>query len=283
MTLVNPGQEAHLRHRSERLRGRPAGPGPPGRRPPGPVPGPRARANSRIGPGAAHADVSVVAGDMSDVAQLTGQCRAARPPTTSSIRWRWPARSTPSRTCCWRPTSPGRRRDAGVGRIIYLGGLGEMGEGLSQHLRSRREVEQRLASTGVPVTTLRAAMIIGAGSASFEILRYLVERLPVMVTPLWVKTESQPVAIATCCIGSSAAWRCRRRCGKTLDIGGPDVVTVPRPDADHGRGVAPAEAVDLPRAVPDAAAQFAVDQPGHAGVLPHRPAARARGCATAWS
>src|SRR5690606_27852672 len=77
---------------------------------------------------------------------------------------------------------------AGVRRIIYLGGLGELGEGLSRHLHSRREVEGMLASMGVPVTTFRAAMIIGSGSASFEILRYLVERLPVMVTPSWVTT-----------------------------------------------------------------------------------------------
>ncbi len=69
---------------------------------------------------------------------------------------------------------------AGVGRIVYLGGLGEEGAGLSEHLSSRREVEGALAAGGVPVTTLRAAMIIGSGSASFEILRYLVERLPVM-------------------------------------------------------------------------------------------------------
>ena len=84
---------------------------------------------------------------------------------------------------------------ARVERIVYLGGLGELGEDLSKHLRSRREVESALASASVPVTTLRAAMIIGAGSASFEILRYLVERLPVMVTPRWVQTECQPVAI----------------------------------------------------------------------------------------
>lgn len=73
--------------------------------------------------------------------------------------------------------------DAGVRRIIYLGGLGETGPGLSEHLSSRRDVESALGSTGVPVTVLRAAMIIGSGSASFEILRYLVHRLPVMVTP----------------------------------------------------------------------------------------------------
>jgi uncharacterized protein YbjT (DUF2867 family) len=86
-------------------------------------------------------------------------------------------------------------RDAGVGRIIYLGGLGETGSDLSEHLSSRRDVERALASTGVPVTVLRAAMIIGSGSASFEILRYLVERLPVMITPKWVSTPCQPIAV----------------------------------------------------------------------------------------
>lgn len=85
---------------------------------------------------------------------------------------------------------------AGVKRIIYLGGLGELGDGLSEHLQSRRDVERTLGSMGIAVTTLRAAMMIGAGSASFEILCYLVERLPVMITPRWVQTESQPVAIS---------------------------------------------------------------------------------------
>jgi hypothetical protein len=74
--------------------------------------------------------------------------------------------------------------------------LGETGEGLSEHLASRREVERVLAVGPVPVTVFRAAMIIGSGSASFEILRYLVERLPVMITPRWVSTESQPIAMA---------------------------------------------------------------------------------------
>ena len=114
---------------------------------------------------------------------------------------------------------------AGVRRIIYLGGLGEMGEGLSRHLSSRREVERVLASTGVPVTVLRAAMIIGAGSASFEILRYLVERLPVMVTPSWVRTESQPVAIADVLYWLVRCLSTPRTTGKTLEIGGPDVLT----------------------------------------------------------
>ena len=113
---------------------------------------------------------------------------------------------------------------AGVGRIIYLGGLGELGDGLSRHLRSRREVEETLASTGVPVTTFRAAMIIGSGSASFEILRYLVERLPVMVTPSWVSTESQPVAISDVLHWLVRCLEVPETIGQTLEIGGPDIL-----------------------------------------------------------
>ena len=115
-------------------------------------------------------------------------------------------------------------RSAGVGRIIYLGGLGELGDGLSQHLRSRREVEERLDAGGVPVTVLRAAMVIGAGSASFEILRYLVERLPVMITPRWVITESQPVAIDDVLYWLVRCLDVAETIGRTLEIGGPDVV-----------------------------------------------------------
>ena len=113
---------------------------------------------------------------------------------------------------------------AGVQRIIYLGGLGELGDGLSKHLRSRREVEEKLGSTGVPVTTFRAAMIIGSGSASFEILRYLVERLPVMVTPSWVSTESQPVAISDVLHWLVRCLEVPESIGQTLEIGGPDVL-----------------------------------------------------------
>lgn len=119
-------------------------------------------------------------------------------------------------------------RRAGVERIIYLGGLGELGAGLSEHLHSRRAVEETLASGGVPVTVLRAAMIIGSGSASFEILRYLVERLPVMVTPRWVKTDCQPIAIRNVlgyladCLSTPATV------GRTIDIGGTDVLSYHR-------------------------------------------------------
>jgi uncharacterized protein YbjT (DUF2867 family) len=116
-------------------------------------------------------------------------------------------------------------RNAGIERIIYLGGLGESGDGLSEHLTSRREVEAALASTTVPVTTLRAAMIIGSGSASLEILRYLVERLPVMVTPSWVRTESQPIAVGNVLHYLVACLDTPATTGRTLDIGGPDIVT----------------------------------------------------------
>ena len=85
--------------------------------------------------------------------------------------------------------------DAGVGRIIYLGGLGDEDDRLSPHLGSRHEVGRALASGPVPVTELRAAVIIGSGSVSFEMLRYLTEVLPAMVTPSWVQTRCQPIAI----------------------------------------------------------------------------------------
>src|SRR5687767_8950343 len=115
--------------------------------------------------------------------------------------------------------------EAGLTRFVYLGGLGETGAGLSEHLGSRREVEDVLASGTVPVTILRAAMIIGAGSASFEILRYLVERLPVMVTPRWVTTECQPIAVANVLTYLVACLSVPATIGSTLDIGGADVVT----------------------------------------------------------
>ena len=112
---------------------------------------------------------------------------------------------------------------AGVERIIYLGGLGELGTGLSEHLSSRREVESALKISGAPVTVLRAAMIIGSGSASFEILRYLVERLPIMITPRWVSTESQPVAVRDVIFYLIAVLKNPETIDTTLDIGGPDV------------------------------------------------------------
>ena len=115
--------------------------------------------------------------------------------------------------------------EAGVRRILYLGGLGETGDRLSEHLRSRREVEAALGATGVPVTVLRAAIIIGSGSASFEILRYLVERLPVMVTPRWVHTECQPIGIRNVLDYLVGCLENDDTKGRTFDIGGSQILT----------------------------------------------------------
>jgi uncharacterized protein YbjT (DUF2867 family) len=115
-------------------------------------------------------------------------------------------------------------RAAGVGRIIYLGGLGETGADLSEHLSSRREVEKALASTGVPVTVLRAAMIIGSGSASFEILRYLVHRLPVMITPKWVSTPCQPIAVENVLTYLTGVLEAEETLGGVFDIGGSEIL-----------------------------------------------------------
>jgi uncharacterized protein YbjT (DUF2867 family) len=86
-------------------------------------------------------------------------------------------------------------RDAGVQRIIYLGGLGDEENQLSPHLRSRHEVGQLLRSTGVQVIEFRASIVLGSGSLSFEMIRALVEKLPVMITPRWVAVPAQPIAI----------------------------------------------------------------------------------------
>jgi uncharacterized protein YbjT (DUF2867 family) len=114
---------------------------------------------------------------------------------------------------------------ARLDRIIYLGGLGEDEETLSEHLRSRDEVGKTLQAGRVPATVLRAAMIIGSGSGSFEILRYLVDRLPVMVTPRWVNTECQPIPIRNVLAYLTGCLRVRETAGGTFDIGGTEIVT----------------------------------------------------------
>jgi len=113
---------------------------------------------------------------------------------------------------------------AGVKRIIYLGGLGVDGTALSRHLASRHEVGAELARHGVPVTELRAAIIIGAGSAPFEILRALTERLPVMITPRWVATLCQPIGVRDVLDYLIAALEHPDVTG-VVEIGGPDVLS----------------------------------------------------------
>ena len=114
---------------------------------------------------------------------------------------------------------------AGLDRIVYLGGLGESDHELSKHLKSRAEVSDILRSGTVPVTVLRAAMIIGSGSASFEILRYLVDRLPFMITPRWVRTPSQPIAVRNVLEYLIGCLDHDETIGQVFDIGGPTVLT----------------------------------------------------------
>jgi uncharacterized protein YbjT (DUF2867 family) len=109
-------------------------------------------------------------------------------------------------------------------RIIYLGGLGNDDDELSRHLRSRREVEKLLADAGVPVTTLRAGVIVGHGGVSWEITRQLVEHLPAMITPRWVHTKSQPIAIADVVRYLVAVLDMPETRGRVFEIGGPDVL-----------------------------------------------------------
>lgn len=113
--------------------------------------------------------------------------------------------------------------DAGVRSIVYLGGLGDESSDLSEHLASRHDVGRHLGARGVPVTELRAGVIIGSGSASFEMLRYLVEVLPVMVTPRWIDTRCQPIGIADVVTELRRAIATPQR--GTFGIGGPDVVS----------------------------------------------------------
>ncbi|MFD0903265.1 SDR family oxidoreductase [Actinomadura sediminis] len=115
-------------------------------------------------------------------------------------------------------------RDAGARRLVYLGGM-EPEEELSPHLRSRAEVGRIMLDAGVPAVWLRAAVIIGSGSASFEMLRYLTERLPVMVTPRWVRSRIQPIAIRDVLHYLVAAADLPADVNRGFDIGGPDVLT----------------------------------------------------------
>jgi uncharacterized protein YbjT (DUF2867 family) len=113
---------------------------------------------------------------------------------------------------------------AGLRRIVYLGGLGSDEDDLSPHLRSRRDVETLLGDAGVPVTTLRAGIIIGHGGISWEITRQLVENLPAMITPRWVRTKTQPIAIVDVVRYLCAVLDLPEAAGQTFEIGGPEVL-----------------------------------------------------------
>jgi uncharacterized protein YbjT (DUF2867 family) len=113
----------------------------------------------------------------------------------------------------------------GVAQIVYLGGLGDDSPGLSPHLRSRIETARALASGYVPVTTLRAAVVVGRGSAGFETIVALVDRLPVMIAPRWVSTSTQPIALADVVRYLAGVAGQDEAMNGSFDIGGPDVMT----------------------------------------------------------
>ena len=161
---------------------------------------------------------------------------------------------------------------AGVRQIVYLGGLGEEDGKLSAHLRSRREVETLLGESGVPVTVLRAAIVVGAGGISWEITRQLVKNLPAMVVPKWASTLSQPIGIDDVVRylvgvidnagGDGAGLRDRRR----------RPAVVPRDAAAGGRGDERAPRPDRDGAGADAEAVVSLDRPGHRRRCHHRRA-----------
>jgi uncharacterized protein YbjT (DUF2867 family) len=114
--------------------------------------------------------------------------------------------------------------DAGLDQIVYLGGLGDDGDDLSAHLRSRREVEALLGEGGVPVTVLRAGIVVGHGGISWEITRQLVEHLPAMVTPRWVRTRTQPIAVDDVVRYLVGVLGNPRAVGRVFEVGGPDIL-----------------------------------------------------------
>ncbi|HMO10842.1 MAG TPA: SDR family oxidoreductase [Actinotalea sp.] len=116
-------------------------------------------------------------------------------------------------------------REAGVGRIVYLGGLHPDTDDLSPHMASRKEVGDILLASGVPTAVLRAAVILGSGSASFEMMRYLTERLPAMTTPRWVDNRVQPIAIRDVLRYLVGSADLPAEVSRAFDIGGPDVLT----------------------------------------------------------
>jgi len=113
---------------------------------------------------------------------------------------------------------------AGLRRIIYLGGLGDDADNLSAHLRSRREVEHLLGAGGVPVTVIRAGIIVGHGGTSWELTRQLVEHLPVMITPRWVATRTQPIAVDDVVRYLAGVLEPPEASGRVYEAGGPDVL-----------------------------------------------------------
>jgi len=177
-------------------------------------------------PWAGHSRVEVVQGDVLDPVSLhkaVSECQTAFYLVHSMIAQKEKFAEADRRAA---RNMVAASAQAGLQRIIYLGGLASSPDGtLSKHLKSRNEVADILRSGPVPTTDLRTPMILGSGSASFEIMRYLVERLPVMTTPRWVHSLNQPIAIRDVIGYLLGCLEHDETTGNTYDIGGPDILT----------------------------------------------------------
>ncbi|MGY1826730.1 SDR family oxidoreductase [Blastococcus sp. SYSU DS0541] len=162
-------------------------------------------------------------------------------------------------------------REGGVGRLVHLGWLAPDDADLSPHLRSRAEVAGILLGSGVPTVVLRAAVVLGSGSASFEMLRHLTERLPVMVTPRWVRNEVQPIAIRDVLRYLVACARLPADVHRGFDIGGPDVMDYAAMMRRYARvaGLPPRRILPLPVVTPSLSSHWV-------GVVTPVPASIAR-------
>ena len=174
---------------------------------------------SKIGPG-----VEVVAGDVMDSDSLAA-CLAGVHTAYYLVHSMGSAGSFEGQDRLGAQNFGQAARAAGVQRIVYLGGLGDKQESLSPHLRSRHEVGDILRASGVPVIEFRASIILGSGSLSFELIRSLVERLPVMIMPRWVRVPAQPIAINDVLSYLVAALDIPLSGSRTYEIGGADKVT----------------------------------------------------------
>ncbi|MGH3095242.1 MAG: SDR family oxidoreductase [Streptosporangiales bacterium] len=170
-----------------------------------------------------HGDVEVVSGDVTDPADMAAALAGQQVCYYLVHSLNRPDFVEVDRQAARVVAAAGR--EAGLDRLVYLGGITPDGEQLSQHLASRAEVGRILLASGVPAAVLQAAVIIGSGSASFEMLRYLTERLPAMVTPRWVHNRIQPIAVRDVLHYLVHAAELPQDVSRAFDIGGPDVLT----------------------------------------------------------
>ncbi len=185
----------------------------------------RSERKVRSRPWGAHASLEVVQGDMHDLASVRRAIEGCRAVCylVHCMEERYEDFSDADRKAACNMVRA--LKGSSVKRLVYLSGLVPDDPDLSPHLRSRAEVAEILSLSDVPLTTLRAAQIIGAGSASFEMIRWLVERLPVMVTPKWTRVRTQPISITDTLVYLAGVLEHPETAGQTYDIGGPDILS----------------------------------------------------------